>query len=341
LRLQGEEVIGGEDSGAQAAQHIPVMLKEALAALSIRANGRYCDGTFGRGGHSRAILDRLNSEGSLLAIDRDAQAIQEGGSFFDETKPNSARLDLVHDRFSNLPAILDRLGIKQLDGVLFDLGVSSPQLDEAERGFSFMRDGPLDMRMDPSSGEPAWQWLERVDEQELTKVISSYGEERFARAVAKAIVARREDDTRPALRTTKQLADLVARVIGRRGSRAAVAKNPATRTFQAIRLFVNQELEELSLVLSHAVDALAPGGRLAVISFHSLEDRIVKEFMARESGRRAAKDPVTGASVHEHAPRLDMVKRTLAGAGEIQSNVRARSAVLRSARRTTGSEELA
>lgn len=316
------------------------MLKPALDALAIRPDGCYCDATFGRGGHSQALLSHLGSSGRLLSIDRDAQAIDAGQWLLASDEARAARFDLVHARFSNLPAILERVGIDQLDGVLFDLGVSSPQLDQAERGFSFMRDGPLDMRMDPSSGEPAWQWLERVDEQELNKVISGYGEERFARAIAKAIVARREDNTRPALRTTKQLANLVASVIGRRGSRATLAKNPATRTFQAIRLFINQELEELSLVLSHAVDALAPGGRLAVISFHSLEDRMVKEFMARESGRRAAKDPVTGAPVHERAPRLDLVKRTLAGAEEIQSNVRARSAVLRSARRTTCGEEL-
>ena len=314
------------------------MLEPALDALALRPDGCYCDATFGRGGHSEALLSRLGPAGRLVSIDRDAQAIEAGQWLLERDPSRPARFDLVHARFSELPAILKRVGIERLDGVLFDLGVSSPQLDQAERGFSFMRDGPLDMRMDPSVGEPAWQWLERVDEQELHKVISGYGEERFARAIAKAIIARREDDSRPALRTTKQLADLVAGVIGRRGARAAVAKNPATRTFQAIRLFINQELEELTLVLSHAVNALAPGGRLAVISFHSLEDRMVKEFMAGESGRRAAKHPVTGVPVHERAPRLDLVKRVLPDDAEIKANARARSAVLRSARRISDEE---
>lgn len=309
------------------------MLHEALQALAIGPDGRYCDATFGRGGHSRAVLAGLGPTGRLLSIDRDPQAIVMGAALQIGRPEQSARFDLVHARFSNLPDVLDDVGIEQLDGVLFDLGVSSPQLDQAERGFSFMRDGPLDMRMDPGSGEPAWQWLERVDEKELSKVIKTYGEERFAGAIAKAIVARRADVARPALRTTKQLADLVAGIVRRRGGRTQVAKNPATRTFQALRIYLNQELEELSLVLSRAVDSLAPGGRLVVISFHSLEDRIVKEFIALESGQRAGRDPITGAAVHERPPRLKRLKRVLASDEEAGVNARARSAVMRVAER--------
>ena len=314
------------------------MLAQALEALAIRADGVYCDATFGRGGHSAALLAALGPHGRLLSIDRDGQAIAAGQPMLEGRPDDAPRFDLVHDRFSNLPAIVSRVGIAQLDGVLFDLGVSSPQLDQAERGFRFMRDGPFDMRMDPGSGEPAWQWLDRVDEKELTKVISNYGEERFARAIAKAIVTRRADVARPALRTTKQLADLVAGVVRSRSRGAKMAKNPATRTFQAIRLFVNQELEELSVVLSHAVDHLAPGGRLVVISFHSLEDRMVKQFMANESGQHAARHPISGVPMHERAPRLKVFKRVLAGADEADLNVRARSAVLRVAERLDTAE---
>ncbi len=310
------------------------MLDDALAALAIRPDGTYCDATFGRGGHSQAILDRLGPAGRLVAIDRDPQAVAAGQTLAANRSPDAARFDLARARFSELPDVLSTFGVEQVDGVLFDLGVSSPQLDQAERGFSFMRDGPLDMRMESDAGEPVWQWLERADEKELTEVIRNYGEERFAGSIAKAIIARRTDSTRSALRTTQQLADLVAGVVRRRGGRSKVAKNPATRTFQALRIFINQELEELTLVLNKAVDCLAPGGRLVVISFHSLEDRIVKEFMATESGQRAKKDPISGAPVHERTPRLGRVQRILAGVAEADQNVRARSAVMRVAERT-------
>jgi len=224
------------------------MLEEALNALSVRADGVYCDGTFGRGGHSEAIVAQLGPSGRLIGIDRDAQAIEAGRQRFKSASHAHARVDLVHDRFSNLPTVLAGLGVHRLDGVLFDLGVSSPQLDQAERGFSFVRDGPLDMRMDPSSGEPAWQWLERVDEQELIKVISGYGEERFARAIAKAIVARREDNIRPAPPTTTQLADLVAGAAGRHRSPAPPAKHRAHPTFQPLPPFTQPESDEPSHV---------------------------------------------------------------------------------------------
>lgn len=307
--------------------HVPVLLEAALDALALRADGVYVDATFGRGGHSRAILSRLGPRGRLLAIDRDPEAVAQATSIHDP------RFAIAHARFSSLPDLLQGYQIERVDGVLFDLGVSSPQLDEARRGFSFMRDGPLDMRMDPGSGESAAQWLARVDEAQLTEVIRRYGEERFARAIAKAIVARQSDAGGAALQTTQQLASLVAGVIGRRHKGAPLGKSPATRTFQAIRLFINQELEELSLVLNHAVDRLAPDGRLVVISFHSLEDRIVKQFIASESGRSAARDPVSGHPVHAHAPRLRAVSRVLADAQEAGRNVRARSAVLRCAQR--------
>ncbi len=310
--------------------HIPVLLESALAALAISPDGVYCDATFGRGGHSRAILERLGPRGRLLAIDRDPQAIAEAANIDDP------RFAIAHARFSSLPRLLRDYQIDRLDGVLFDLGVSSPQLDRAERGFSFMRDGPLDMRMDQGSGESAAEWLARVDEQQLSQVIRRYGEERFAGAIAKAIVARQSDAGGISIQTTKQLADLVAGVVRRRSRGAKMAKSPATRTFQAIRLFINQELEELALVLSHAVDHLSPGGRLVVISFHSLEDRIVKQFIAKECGRNAARDPVSGQPVFEGAPRLAPGERVIAEGAESATNVRARSAVMRSAIRVTG-----
>lgn len=312
------------------------MLDEALASLAIRPDGTYVDATFGRGGHSRAILERLGPAGRLVSIDRDPQAVAAGRVLVDARPPGGARFDLVRARFSALSEVLADQRVGQVDGVLFDLGVSSPQLDQAGRGFSFVRDGPLDMRMDPDAGEPVWQWLERVSEKELTEVIRNYGEERFAGPIAKAIIARREDGSGTALRTTQQLADLVAGVVRRRGGRSKVAKNPATRTFQALRIFINQELEELTVVLNKAIECLAPEGRLVVISFHSLEDRIVKEFMAAESGQRAKKDPISGAPVHERTPRLGRVQRILASVAEADGNVRARSAVMRVGIRPAG-----
>src|SRR5437763_15922956 len=243
--------------------HLPVLASEAIEALAIRADGVYLDGTFGRGGHSRAILERLGPAGRLIALDRDPDAEREARSIGD------ARFTFVRARFS---ALAEVLAGRRAHGMLFDLGFSSPQLEDSERGFSFRHDGPLDMRMDPQAGEPAAAWLARAEEQQIREVIRDYGEERFAKQIAAAIVTARRRE--PILRT-RQLADLVAKAVRTREP----GQDPATRTFQALRIHVNRELEEVSLMLPHAVSHLAPGGRLALISFHSLEDRIVKRFL--------------------------------------------------------------
>ncbi|OYW29450.1 MAG: 16S rRNA (cytosine(1402)-N(4))-methyltransferase, partial [Methyloversatilis sp. 12-65-5] len=245
--------------------HIPVLLTEALDALAVRPDGVYVDGTFGRGGHSRGLLARLGATGRLIALDRDPSAIAAGQAITDE------RFTLVHARFAELADVLDELDVTAVDGVLLDIGVSSPQLDDAERGMSFRQDAPLDMRMDTSRGETVAQWLARADEADIREVIRDYGEERFASAIAKAIVARREE--RGPLATTAELADLVAGAVKTREP----GKDPATRTFQALRIFINAELEELQQALEASLSVLQPGGRLVVISFHSLEDRIVKQ----------------------------------------------------------------
>ena len=234
--------------------HRAVLLDEALEALAIRSDGRYVDCTFGRGGHSGAILARLGPGGRLLAIDRDPQAVAAGRAWRDP------RFAIEHARFSGLDAALDAHGFERVDGVLLDLGVSSPQLDDPARGFSFREDGPLDMRMDPTVGVSAREWLLRATEGDIAKVVKDYGEERFAVQIAKAIVARRGDAGEQALRTTAELAALVAGVVRRRQGRAQVGKDPATRTFQALRIHVNQELEELALVLGKSVARLAQGG---------------------------------------------------------------------------------
>jgi 16S rRNA (cytosine1402-N4)-methyltransferase len=229
--------------------------------------------------------------------------------------------------------VLDAHGIDGVDGVLLDLGVSSPQLDDPARGFSFRADGPLDMRMDPTRGLSARQWLLQASDRDIAEALRDYGEERFAVPIAKAIAARCRDAGDDAFRTTGELAAVVAGVVRSRQKRPEVGKDPATRTFQALRLLVNQELEELALVLDRIVARLAPGGRLAVISFHSLEDRMVKQFIVRESGRLARRDPITGAPVHDAPPRLEAVARVLPDDDEIRFNPRARSAVLRVAQR--------
>lgn len=314
--------------------HETVFLEEAVEALAVRRDGCYLDCTFGRGGHSGAILARLGPEGRLLALDRDPEAVAVGRTWTDP------RFAIEHARFSGLGAVLDAHGIDCVDGVLFDLGVSSPQLDDPARGFSFRASGPLDMRMDPTRGIPARQWLLEASEDEIARVVSDYGEERLAVPIAKAIVARRGELGADALRTTGELAALVAAVVRRRG-RAQVGKDPATRTFQALRIHVNQELEELPVALDLAVERLKRGGRIVVISFHSLEDRMVKQFIAAESGRDAPRDPVTGASVASRIPRLRALARRLASeaAGTAGSrrrrpdNPRARSAVMRVAER--------
>lgn len=298
--------------------------------LCVAADGTYVDGTYGRGGHSAAILARLGPAGRLLAIDRDPQAVAAGRRWQEQT--GDARFSITHARFSELGEVLDAQGVDAVDGVLLDLGVSSPQLDDPSRGFSFRADGPLDMRMDPTRGVPASQWLDTASEGQIAEVVRDYGEERFAVPIAKAIVARRGDPGSAPLQTTGELARLVAGVVRRRGKRPEVGKDPATRTFQALRIFLNQELEELEGVLAVAVERLRPAGRLAVISFHSLEDRIVKRFIAHESGRDAPRDPVRGAPLPVRV-RLRPVARILPRESEIAANPRARSAVLRVAER--------
>ena len=304
-------------------EHVPVLLDPVLAGLNIRTDGCYVDGTFGRGGHSSAILERLDSAGRLLAIDRDPQAIAR----VDEALLSDTRFELVQGEFGELKKhAFERKLLGTVDGLLLDLGVSSPQLDEAARGFSFRADGPLDMRMDPSSGISAASWLEQVGERELKRVLAELGEERFAGRIARAVVTAR---TVTPVRTTRELADIVRSVVPERGQR----KNPATKTFQAIRIFVNNELEQLERALEAALELLRPGGRLCVISFHSLEDRRVKRFM-----RDASQEPeqYRGLPVipQEYRPRLRRIgKLATAGAAEVAANVRARSARLRVAER--------
>ena len=296
--------------------HTPVLATEALAALAVRADGTYIDGTFGRGGHSRLILERLGPQGRLIALDRDPQAEQAAREIRDP------RFSFIRTRFSDLSAL--PAGV---DGLLFDLGVSSPQLDDPERGFSFRRDGPLDMRMDPDSGPSAAQWLAAAEPAEIEKVIREYGEERFAKQIAAAIAAARG---REPLVRTRQLADLVGQAVRTREP----GQDPATRTFQAVRIHVNRELEEVSLMLPRAVARLAEGGRLAVISFHSLEDRIVKRFMQklarpevpRELPLRASEMPQPVLKISGRAQR--------ASPEETRRNPRARSATLRVGERT-------
>lgn len=302
--------------------HVTVLLAEAVDALAVRPDGFYVDGTFGRGGHSRAILARLGDAGRLIAFDRDPRAIAAGQALDD------ARLQLVHAPFSALGQELDALDVPRIDGVLLDLGVSSPQLDEPERGMSFRFDAPLDMRMDTSRGQTVAEWLAEASVGQITEVLRDYGEERFAYAIAKAIAAARAGG---AVATTRQLAEIVEKAVRTREP----GQHPATRSFQALRIFINQELEELSLILPEAVARLAPGGRLAVISFHSLEDRIVKRFMRDESRppQLPARLPIRAADMP--APRLRLVGKSIRpGAAEVAANPRARSAVMRVAERT-------
>ncbi len=301
--------------------HATVLLNEAVEALEIKPEGSYVDGTFGRGGHSRLILEKLGERGRLIALDKDPMAIAAGKAIGD------ARFQLVHSGFEHLGEVLGSLGVGKVDGVLMDLGVSSPQLDDEQRGFSFRFDAPLDMRMDTSSGQTAAEWLATADEAELTEVIFDYGEERFARQIARTIVAARQEH---AILTTKQLADLVAKCVHTREPN----KNPATRTFQAIRIYINRELEELESVLPQCVDYLKPGGRMAVISFHSLEDRMVKRFMRdMAQGDKLPKGvPIRAVDVPQGKVRL-VGKPVYASDEEISANPRARSAVLRVAER--------
>ena len=319
-RVRGEAQAGHHPAKHSPAQHLPVMFEQVMEGLQVQENGTYLDGTFGRGGHALGVLQRLGPGGQLLLMDKDPDAIAHAEQRFG----SDARVAIYRGSFADLaqwPATS-----AGLDGILLDLGVSSPQLDVAERGFSFGKDGPLDMRMDPDSGESAAEWIARADEAEIADVLWTYGEERLSRRIAKAIVARRSD--KPFTRTS-DLADLLGAVVGR-GKSASGKKelNPATRSFQAIRIHINRELADLETGLDAALERLKVGGRLAVISFHSLEDRIVKRFIAKY-----AKAP----PANRRLPELEVFVPTLKGIGdavradsaETAANPRARSAVLR------------
>jgi len=301
--------------------HQPVLAREAIDALAVRPDGVYVDATFGRGGHSRLILDSLGPRGRLIALDRDPEAASVAAQWADP------RFSFVHTNFANLTRALDDAGVGAAHGMLFDLGVSSPQLESPQRGFSFRHDGPLDMRMDPARGESAADFLAHAEEQEIRGVIRDYGEERFAKQIAAAIVAARSGT--PIVRT-RQLADLVAQAVRTREP----GQDPATRTFQALRIHVNRELEEVSVMLPQALERLAAGGRLAVISFHSLEDRIVKRFLqAAARPEVPRKLPLRASEMPQ--PLVKLVGRAVRPAPqETTRNPRARSATLRVAERT-------
>lgn len=308
----------------KAPQHVSVLLQESLEALAIRPDGIYLDATFGRGGHSRAILAQLNADGRLYALDRDPTAIAAA-----QTLADDPRFTIIHTPFSRLDDVLDAQQLRgKIDGILFDLGVSSPQLDDAERGFSFMREGPLDMRMDTSRGETAAEFLQRASADEIAFVLREYGEERFAWRIAQAIVQQRDEVP---LETTKQLADLIDKAVPFKDKH----KHPATRSFQGIRIHVNGELEEIEQALSAAVSGLKPHGRLAVISFHSLEDRLVKRFMRAQSKGKPipAGLPLRDDQIDRGQTVRLIGKAHKPSAEEIRANPRARSSVLRVAER--------
>ena len=297
--------------------HCTVLLNEAVDALHIQPDGTYIDATFGRGGHSRLILSRLSPKGRLIGVDKDPEAVAQA-QLLAQADP---RFSIRHAGFAQL----GDLGVGQVDGLLMDIGVSSPQIDDPARGFSFRQDGPLDMRMDPTRGQPVSEWLATAAVADIAEVIREHGEERFAQQIAKAIDRRRQE--RGPVRTTHELAEIVAGAVKTREP----GKDPATRTFQAFRIFINAELEELQQALEDSLHVLRPGGRLVVISFHSLEDRMVKQFMARHS--RAVVD--RRVPFAEPAPmRLCDVHRVMPSEAEVQGNPRARSAVMRVATRT-------
>lgn len=301
--------------------HKTVLLNEAIEALQIKPDGIYIDCTFGRGGHSRLILQKLNAHGCLIALDKDPAAVAAGQAITDK------RFTLIHSEFSRLTEVLNVLGVNEVDGVLLDLGVSSPQLDEMQRGFSFRFDAPLDMRMNNSSGETAANWLANVDESLLKEVIRNYGEERFASQIASAIIAARQ---KAPIVTTRQLSEIIAQTVRTREP----GKNPATRTFQAIRIYLNQELEEIARVLPQCVDCLKPGGRIVIISFHSLEDRMVKHFLRdiAQGDQLPRNLPIRAAEIRKGNLRL-IGKAIRATSQEVLANPRARSAVMRVAER--------
>ncbi len=303
-------------------QHRPVLLIEAVDALNIQPDGKYLDGTFGRGGHSRAILARLSKEGCMLALDRDPEAVAAGKEELGE----DPRFSIVQGDFADMERFVREWGVEEgLDGILLDIGVSSPQLDNPERGFSFMGDGPLDMRMNPLQGVSAKEWLAEASERELTRVFREFGEERHARRIARSIVLARQKQR---LETTGQLARLIEDTIGRREKN----KHPATRCFQAIRIFINDEMAQLAQGLEKAIKLLRPGGRLVVISFHSLEDRLVKRTI-----REAARPGQVRRNIPQHPdhkPLLKPIGRAIkASETELSVNPRARSAVMRVAER--------
>lgn len=306
-------------------KHTTVLLDEAVNGLNIREDGIYIDGTFGRGGHSRLILSQLGEKGKLIAIDRDPQAIAAAAEITDP------RFSIIHGPFSALAEyVSERDLVGKIDGILLDLGVSSPQLDDAERGFSFMRDGPLDMRMDPSRGHSAAEWLLHAEEADIAFVLKTYGEERFAKRIARAIVERNREQP---MTRTRELAEVISIAMPVKDK----FKHPATRSFQAIRIWINSELEEIDIALKGAVEVLAPQGRLSVISFHSLEDRLVKRFMRDQS--RGPQVPA-GIPMTEHQLRalggreLKLLGKMSPGDAEVSENPRARSSVLRIAEKT-------
>ncbi len=309
--------------------HFTVLLNEAVEGLSLKPNGIYIDGTFGRGGHSRKILSELGEQGRLIAIDRDPEAILAAQAIQD------SRFSIEHNTFSEIKSICEVHNlVGKIDGILLDLGVSSPQLDDAERGFSFMQDGPLDMRMDSSKGISAAEWLQQVSESDLAWVLKTFGEERFAKRIAHNIVEFNrqalQNKTEPLTRTL-QLAQLIAQSMPIKEKH----KHPATRSFQAIRIFINSELEELEKILNSAIDVLAPEGRLAIISFHSLEDRLVKRFMKKQSkGDEIPRGlPLTEAQIERNQKLKLIGKAIMPTEAELAVNSRSRSAVLRVAER--------
>lgn len=306
-------------------KHTTVLLDDAVNALNIKEDGIYIDGTFGRGGHSRLILAQLGEQGRLFAIDRDPQAIAAAAAIDDP------RFTIIHGPFSALADYMEARDLTgKVDGILLDLGVSSPQLDDAERGFSFMRDGPLDMRMDPTRGLSAAEWLLQAEENDIAFVLKTYGEERFAKRIARAIVERNR--LQPMTRT-KELAEVIAAATPVKDK----FKHPATRSFQAIRIWVNSELEEIEQALKGSLQVLAPGGRLSIISFHSLEDRLVKRFMREQSRgpQVPAGLPMTEAQLQKLGGRqLKALGKMMPGEAEVAENPRARSSVLRIAERT-------
>ncbi|MDE1324628.1 16S rRNA (cytosine(1402)-N(4))-methyltransferase RsmH [Vibrio aestuarianus] len=306
-------------------QHISVLLNESIDGLAIKPDGIYIDGTFGRGGHSCTILSKLGENGRLYSIDRDPQAIAEAG------KINDPRFTIIHGPFSGIAEYAERYDlVGKVDGVLLDLGVSSPQLDDAERGFSFMKDGPLDMRMDPTSGIPVSQWLAQADLDDITWVIREFGEDKHARRIAKAIVAHREDEEKEPLTRTGQLAKLISDAAPKSFKEK---KHPATRSFQAFRIYINSELEEIDTALKGAAKILAPQGRLSVISFHSLEDRMVKRFIRKESKGPEVPHglPLTEVQIQAlgSANLKNVGKAIMPTKEEVELNPRSRSSVLR------------